>query len=151
MPSKFNFQGMDKFREALRDLPYQLRGEARNIVESAASAAMAEMEQKYPISLGQKRRGRFVPGGALRKGLRITYHTDSEFGAWATVRNIAPHASLFENGTELRKTAKGYERGQTKPGRVFIPTAIKHRRKMNRALMAMMERHGLKVTSDGDL
>lgn len=141
---------MQRLREDLRNLPYELRNEAVNIVESAASAAMAEMDQKYPISLGQKRRGRFVPGGQLRRGLKLEYHNDQQFGAWVTLRNKAPHASLFENGTELRKTAKGFERGSARPGRVFVPTAIKHRRKMNRALIAMLERHGLKVTSDGD-
>lgn len=147
--NRLEFRGMDKFREVLRNLPFELRNEATGIVEGAATGAMQEMEQKYPLSLGRKRRGRFIPGGQLRKGLKIEYNP-SRFGAHATLRNVAPHAFIFENGTELRETGKGYKRGQAAPGRVFIPTAIKHRRRMNRELVAMLERNGLLVTSDGN-
>lgn len=148
--STFQFHGMASFRDMLRNLPYQLRNEAVRIVESAASAAMVEIEHKYPISMGRKRRGRFIPGGQLRKGLKLEYHS-SEFGAWVTLRNKAPHANIFENGTELRETAEGWKRGSASPGRVFVPTAIKHRRRMNRHLIAMLERNGFRVSGDGNL
>jgi len=150
--NRFEFHGMAKFREALRNLPYELRNEATVIVEDSAKAAKEEMAAKYPISLGRKRRGRFIPGGQLRKGLKLEYRGgQTPFGAWVTVRNTAPHANIFENGTELRTTATGAERGSAKPGRVFVPIAIKHRRRMNRQLMRMLESHGLLVTGDGDL
>lgn len=148
--NRFVFEGMQKFREQLRNLPFELRNEGTRIVEGSANAAMEEIRAKYPITAGRKVRGRFIPGGQLRKGLRIKYET-SDFGARAVLINSAPHAYIFENGTELRETAEGWKRGSARPGRVFVPIAIKHRRRMNRELMRLLERAGLRVTSDGDL
>lgn len=148
--NRFVFEGMAQFREELRKLPMDLRNEGTVIVEGAAKAAMAETFEKYPISRGRKRRGRFIPGGQLRKGLRIQYEP-SPYGARAVVVNKAPHAYIFENGTEMRETATGAKRGAARPGRVFIPTMIKYRRQMNQQLMALLRRAGLIVSSDGDL
>lgn len=147
--NRFVFEGMQKFREDLRNLPFELRNEGTRIVEGAAKAAMAEAKEKYPITAGRKVRGRFIPGGALRKGLKIKYET-SDFGARAVVINTAPHAYIFENGTELRETAKGWKRGSARPGRVFVPIMIKHRARMYRALEALLKRAGLVTTSDGN-
>ena len=153
----FVFEGLSKYREQLRKLPMDFRNEATRVVEGAARAAMAEAFQKYPVSQGRTRKGRFIPGGQLRKGLKIKYEP-SQFGARAVVINTAPHAWIFENGTEVRQTGKGANRGFTVPGgkpsgpgRVFVPTMIQHRRRMNRALIDILVRAGLIVTSDGNL
>ena len=150
MANRFVFEGMQEFREALRNLPMDLRNEGTVIVERAANNAMRETFQAYPISMGRKRRGRFIPGGQLRKGLRIAYES-SPFGARAVVRNTAPHAFIFENGTEMRETAQGWKRGSARPGRIFVPIMIKHRRRMNSELIGLLRRAGLIVISDGDL
>jgi hypothetical protein len=55
---------------------------------------------------------------------------------------------MFENGTMVRHTRIGANRGAMPPGHVFVPTAIRHRAAMYRNLRDMLEREGLLVTGN---
>ncbi len=119
--NRFVFDGLEEFRAQLRALPAEL-------------AAEAEIDAAYPER-----------AGALRKGLTVKHET-SAFGATAIVRNTAPHAEEFENGTQARHTALGANRGAMPPGHVFVPIITRHRRAMYQALGAMLTRVGFVVS-----
>ena len=79
------------------------------------------------------------PRGNLKQRLKVTLREGNEFGAGGMVKNTAPHAFIFEQGTQARYVTTrplgraknfGYRRGAMPPGRVFIPIAIRRRREM---------------------
>lgn len=131
------FSGLEELRAALTKLPEDLKNEAKSIVRGAADEAAYEVRQKYPRGTGN-----------LRNGVRVTSQASGSFGVGATVRNDAPHAWIFENGTQTRRTRRGWNRGVMPPGRVFVPTMRKHRRAMYEELKVTLRSHGLLVTGD---
>jgi hypothetical protein len=133
MSSTLTIQGLTDLRTALRELPRALLAEARAIVEDTAEEAISEMRGLYP---------RFT--GNLREGLTIE-HRGSQVGTATIVRNKAKHAMIFERGTEARHTKDGWNRGRMPAGKVFIPTAMKHRRRMRAAQVALVRRAGFQV------
>jgi len=92
------------------------------------------------------------PTGNLARGLSVTNEPGAlRYGTRAVVRNRAPHAWWAEHGTQVRKnySRKDANRGAMpplEPNGIFIPIAQRHRREMVRALVAIVERHGLTVT-----
>ena len=70
------------------------------------------------------------------------------YGVGVVVTNTSPHAWMFENGTQVRHTRIGANRGAMPPGHVFIPEAERQRRQMFGAFKDMLEREGLVVTGD---
>jgi len=62
------------------------------------------------------------------------------------LRNHARHAYLFEHGTAVRHTASGISRGAARPGKVFIPIAVRHKTEMTEELMRLLERQGFHIT-----
>jgi Bacteriophage HK97-gp10, putative tail-component len=114
--------------------------EASSIVTAHAQRAVAEMRSAYPV----RNYGRLSNRGRLVRGLRID--TRSDFAATSViVRNGAPHAYLFEHGTATRHTASGISRGAARPGKVFIPIAVRQKTAMVAALMQLIERQGFSV------
>jgi hypothetical protein len=145
MSSRLVLEGLDPWLEALRQLPGELRDEARTVVHDTATHAADEMRAAYPEG----------PRGRLKRGVKVGLHEGNEFGAGATVKNTAPHAFIFEQGTQARYVTTrplgraknfGYRRGAMPPGRVFIPIAIRRRRAMYDALVEVVRRAGFEVT-----
>lgn len=129
--------GMAELRAALRALPAELASEAGRIIEGEANAAVSEMRQQYPVRTGR-----------LMQGTVVSRVDRGKFAAGAIVKNTAKHAHLFEFGTQTRQNAIGANRGAMPPGNVFVPAMIRARRRMYRALAALLERNGLTVTGE---
>jgi Bacteriophage HK97-gp10, putative tail-component len=131
---ELRLEGLAELRKALRHLPAELTGEAAELIRAAADGVAAEIVAAYPERTGN-----------LRRGVRVTHET-SRFGAASTVRNHAPHAYIFEVGTVARKTAIGAPRGVMRPGKVFIPRAVRARRALYAAQIALLRRAGFEVS-----
>jgi hypothetical protein len=129
--------GLDELREALRNLPAELTGEASHIVEGAANGAAAQIKAKYARRTGK-----------LGDGVSVEKVSGGRFSAGAIVKNTAKIAFVFENGTQARHTAIGANRGSMPPGHVFVPIVIRKRRQMNEQLIDLLQRNGLVVTDD---
>ena len=140
--NELTIEGLDELRAALRQLPEALSQEAGGIVLTAATGAAAAMDAQY---------AQHEWTGNLRHGLSVT-RDDAyiRYGARAVVKNRAPHAWWAENGTQIRRTSKGVNRGAMPPIHVFVPTAIKWRRAMVEQLKALVRRAGL-VVSDTEV
>jgi len=137
--ARVRWAGLEELREALRNLPADLAGEAGHIVEGAANGAGVDLRAAY-----QER----ARTGHLAAGVTVTHYEKGRFSAGAIVKNRAKHAWLFENGTQARHTDLGANRGAMPPGHVFVPIVMRARRGMYEALKVMLERHGLKVSGD---
>ena len=72
----------------------------------------------------------------------------THYGAALIVKSTAKHAYIFENGTQVRKNAKGANRGAMPPGRVFVPTVIRKRKQMLQELKYLLVQAGLDVRGD---
>jgi len=127
--------GFDELLTALRNMPEHLASEAGTIVNAAADAFMADLATAYPKHTGN-----------LSRGLRKVQKSGGRFGAIYQVKNVATHAWWFENGTQVRHTKLGANRGAMPPGHLFIPYAERHRAQMWRHLADMVEREGFLVT-----
>ena len=141
MSAAVKWDGLQEFRDALRNLPQTLTGEAHAIVVSHAEYAAREVQSGYQQG----------PTGNLRKRVTTEVNT-SRFSAGARVRSRAPHSSIYENGTKARRTDRGLNRGampEPATAHKMIPKVIRHRARMVRALMAMLERNGLVVQVTG--
>lgn len=142
MPDKIRLtlDGLDDLVRQLRALPQVVQREASVIVTDHAQRAIAEMQTAYPV----RTYGRLRNRGLLARSLRLDTRHDSASSS-AIVRNRAPHAYLFEHGTATRHTALGKTRGAARPGKVFIPIAVRHKTAMTHALMDLIERQGFTV------
>jgi hypothetical protein len=140
--NRFVFEGLDELKEALRTLPAALAEDAASYVEASAHEAEQAIRQVYEAH---------EHTGNLAAHLSIAT-ASSDYGASARIKNTAPHAWMFENGTQARHWAggKGTGRmwGQTPqpPTHVFVRTLMKHRAQMYNRLRAVLERQGLEVT-----
>jgi len=139
--------GMSELKDALRNLPVELRDDAQGIVESHADAAAAAVRAAYPVGPSRffKKLAYRYPGGNLKKGVTVDKAAGSPFGTIVRVKSTAKHAWLFENGSELRHTDAGINRGRMPAGKVMVPIVIRERRAMYDDLAAMIEQHGLTV------
>ena len=137
--NRFEFQGLAELREALRNLPTALTGEASHIIEGAANSATAQIKRNYASVSGD-----------LVEGVRADFQR-GQFSAGAKITSAAKHAVIYENGTQVRHTSTGANRGAmppAPPGRAFIPVLRKTRLAMYAQFRALLERHGLVVTGD---
>ena len=134
--NKLVFEGLDGLRQALRQLPAELAAEAGPIVERRAHNTAAAVRAEYAAHR--------VSGNLAS---RVTVSLEQpRFGASSTVRSAAPHAALFEFGTQLRRTASGAGRGSAPPHPTVIPIAIRERRAMTAELIELVKRAGFEVT-----
>jgi hypothetical protein len=134
--NQLRLDGLNELREALRNLPDELTSQASRVVEGAANAAAAEAKRNYP-------RGET---GNLIAGVQVTHFDRGKHSAGAIVKNVAKHAHIFENGTQVRQTRSGANRGAMPPGHVFIPAVIRARTRMYQELMDLLQRTGLRVS-----
>lgn len=128
-----------ELREALRNLPSELAGEASNVVEGAANGAAVAIRSTY----GSHRRS-----GTLQDSVVVEHSNPGPFAAGAVVKATAKHAHLYEWGTQARHTAIGANRGSMPPAHAFVPAVVKARRGMYEKLKDLLERHGLVVSGD---
>jgi hypothetical protein len=132
--NRLKFDGLQELKKSLRELPVLLHGEAENEVDAEANQAALEIRQAYKI-----RSGKLVEGVVVERVER------SRFFAGRRVVSKSPLAMIYENGTQVRHTDLGYNRGRMPPAHVFIPAMIRHRKEMYDRLRDLMRRHGLKV------
>jgi len=129
------WEGLTELRQALRRLPDDLRADALPIVEAAADVSETQARQAYPRRTGK-----------LRLGLKQTVLSAGRFGVSIRLANTAPHAFMFEYGTQARHNALGKNLGAMPAGHVFVPVVERNRRAMYERLKAMLIANGLTVT-----
>lgn len=129
---RLTWSGLEELKAALRQLPEDLAGEAANIIEGAWNGAATDIKAGYPSKSG------------LARTVTVE-HRRSRFGAVSIIRNTSPRALWFEEGTQIRATSFGANRGQQKPMHVFYPPIKRARRKGLEDLKAMLVRKGLLV------
>ncbi len=129
--------GLDELRAALRRLPEELAAQASRIVMANANAAAFEIKTGYASHR---------ISGDLQDKVQVEHVAMGRGGAGSRVTNSSKIANIFENGTMVRHTARGYNRGASPPGHVFIPAITRWRRRMYEELAALLVRNGLEVT-----
>lgn len=147
MSASVKLEGFEELLRDLRNLPKDSVGEATPIVEAAANSAAFEVRSEY---------GAHRQTGALQDGVVVERQSSDQFGVSFRVRSKAPHAWLFDNGSNARHyvTASGARHetgsmwGKTPPTHVFVRTAIRKRRDMYSRLKAMLTRFGAEVSGD---
>lgn len=138
MGVRLQWQGMEEFKEALRNLPEHLAQEAAGIVVDAAQGAARTVQTNYPQG----------PTGNLKRRVRVTQQRDKA-SVSARVLSQAPHAVIFEKGTRTRRTDRGWNRGRMPPApesQAMIPTVIRARATMYERLIDLLKREGFEVT-----
>jgi len=129
--------GMEEMKAYLRNLPPHMAKDADPVVEETVDMAADSLRQSYPIG----------DTGKLRRGIK-TRITRTTSGVHGIVRSTAPHAHLWEFGTEDRQTRQGWGRGrmddQYNNGLVAI--GIRMRKRMNQKLVGVVEAAGFTVT-----
>lgn len=143
MPMRFRLDGLTQLREELRQLPITLRREAQNLVQAEANAAAVELRRVYLEH-------RY--SGNLAKGVQVVTENKGSFGVVYMVKSAAPHAWLFDNGSQARHWVSGKSTGEmwgktpNPPMHTFVRTMIGARKKMWKSLAQLLERVGLKVS-----
>lgn len=149
----FEINGLNELKAALANLTPELKAQATQIVLDSAHAAAADIKGQYPEGPpGRKnRQGKEIVPGGLRRGVKVVVKEVGAVAVAAQVRNAAPHAHLWEFGTEARHyfTKRGIRHNvgamKKPPSPVFIPTMIRHRNAMYDKLAAIIEAKGLTV------
>jgi hypothetical protein len=132
--NKLTFVGMLEFRKAMHELPSRLRAEATAINVSEASAAMNTIAAGYPVKTR-----------TLKAGLRLEQQSNP-YGSSVKIRNLALHSALYEYGSEMRYTDEGAKRGKMPARPLFIPTAIRHRRRAVSRIVDKLRSEGFTIT-----
>jgi hypothetical protein len=136
--------GLEELKAGLLRLPAELTELAEAIVVEASESAAAELRAIYPEG----------ETGNLRKGVRVVKVTgkrmsaiklSEQFTTGRVVRSTAPHAYLFETGTQTRQTELGYNRGSMPGANIFVPLMQQRRREMEEDLVAIVEQAGIDV------
>jgi Bacteriophage HK97-gp10, putative tail-component len=134
----FIWEDLDELKAMLRELPEEFAAEGARIVTAVAYEAKQEIYDAYP-----------VVSGNLRDGLAVEQTSLGALGFQAAVVNNAPHAWMYEHGTQVRYTRTGAFRGQMPPGHVFIPIMERRRRRMyEEEFTELLERAGFTVSLD---
>lgn len=143
--NRFYFDGLEQLRAELRQLPAALAGEAGHLVQGEANAAAVAIRTIY---------GAHRVTGNLQEGVEVEASTAGQFGVVYVVRSKAPHAWLFDNGSQARHWAEGKSTGamwgKTPPTHAFVRTMIAGRRRMYDLLGALLARVGLRVSGSFD-
>lgn len=135
--SAVRIDGLVALRAALLALPRELVAEAAVIVQLQAEATAGTIANAYPTG----------GTGNLRRGLHVAVSHDQS-SATGRVVNRAHHAYIYERGTKAKRHwANGKDTGIMPAGNVFIPIAMQRRRIMQAALVDLVRRAGLTVTT----
>ena len=134
MANEVRWDGLEEYRELLRALPEALAQETAHLVEAAANGAAVDIRRAYPVRTGR-----------LRDRVTVTRLNKGKYGPGLIVKNTSPLASIFEHGSQARHTALGANRGSMPPGHVFIPLALKARRRLYGQVKELLVRKGALV------
>jgi len=132
------WDGLEEYKEQIRTLPAECAKEARNFIEGAVNGAYVTISTVY----GQHR-----VTGNLQKGLKILpLKVSGEYTTGLELRSAAPHAWLFEHGSQGRHytTVHGVRHvtGRMPPTPIFNGTIGKAKRKLVEQLKDMVIRRG---------
>jgi Bacteriophage HK97-gp10, putative tail-component len=131
---KLSWIGLDELKAFLRNLPVELTEVAVAIVSEAADSAAAEIKAAYPEG----------DTGNLRRGVRVASKS-FRFGVYRQVRSTAPHAYIFETGTQVRQNKQQQNRGFMPGANIFVPVVQRKRREMYDDLALIIAERGLSV------
>ena len=153
MSVELRLTGILELKQALANLPAELKGQATGIVMETAYAAADDIRNQYPLGPPDRmRKGQAITPGNLKKGVKVVVKEIGPVGVAAQVRSAAPHAHLYEFGTVARHYVTQYGRrkaiGAMPPRPVFIPTMIRYRRLLYAKLAALIQSKGLTVKVD---
>jgi hypothetical protein len=135
MSNQLRLDGLTELRQALRQLPAELAAEAGVLVAATGERAAAAIVAGYHTG----------PTGNLKARVGVTVER-SAYGVNAIVKSRAPHAWIYESGTDARQTGKGWNRGRSPRFHTFVDTVQPARRAMEAGLIAIVQRTGLVVT-----
>jgi len=140
MSVRLRIEGMKDLKDALRDLPAELRAGAAPIIEQAAERAETEIRSRYAAAYP-------VRSGKLARGVDRTTKSAGQFGVKVIVFTSAKQAPWLEDGTKDRRTKRNYGRGRitAAPVKIFVPGVMRARAQMVAQLIAYVERAGLVV------
>ena len=152
MNAQLKITGLEELRAALKKLPADLQREAAVIVQAQAEQMAVDVQNQYPVVTGN-----------LRSHVRVVVESDVVGGIKARVFSTAPHAWIYEHGSDGPRAYTGQGRLKTRknpPGwkvgkntgvmpkrKLFATIAPLRRRVMVAALVDIVERAGLTVTT----
>ena len=129
--------GLEELKAALLKLPAEFHAEGFGYVKTATDGSAADLRAAY--SAVQK-------SGKLARGVTTEYPSTTV--AVGRVRSRAKHSHLYEYGTQVRRTAQGWNRGAGPAHPTAIPIFRRRRDTLRGQLIAMVRRAGLTVTGD---
>ena len=136
------FEGMQELKEALKNLPAELRGETSNEALAAANGAALDI-----------RRGYGAGAESIAAAVVVERDAPGPWAAGATVRTRHKLAWMFENGTQTRSyvTSQGktHRTGAMRPQHVFVPPVMRARYRFYQRVSDLLRRKGLLVTGNG--
>jgi len=133
------WDGMDTFKQELQLLTADLVSEAEGILITAAFDAADALRAAYPY-----REGGLIRGVTVEPSRGVTL-------AGAKVKNLAPHAALYENGTVTRANKHGDNRGRMLGTPTFRPITARYRDDALTAIIDRIYAHGAAdVSGDPD-
>jgi hypothetical protein len=145
MAATFVIDGLDDLKRALRDLPEVLTDDAGDLVRAAAQNAAGGIRAGYAKVKGN-----------LQNGVAVVEEGGARYGVRYRVRSKAPHAYLYEYGTQARhyitEAGKRHATGimpAAPPGRAFVPKMIDARARLYDELGWLLVRNGLAVRRAG--
>jgi hypothetical protein len=142
MNAQLKITGLDELRAALKKLPADLQREAAVIVQAQAEQMAVDVQGAYPSRTGN-----------LKSHVQTALSSDAAGGVSARVLSTAltrdgRHlANIYEKGTPPRQWKQGKGTGRMPATKVFVPIAQLRRRVMVAALVDVVERAGLTVTT----
>lgn len=141
--TKFTFIGLEELKAALKSLPTDLRDEANEEIRDIAMTAGDAVRAAY---------SRHRVTGNLVKGVKVRKVSTGQYGVAYKVESTAPHATIFERGTEARHyiTENGVKHltGRMPAFNIFGPIMGRHRRFLFDRLGTLLTKHGLLVRGD---
>jgi hypothetical protein len=122
-----DISGMAALIRGLQQLPEAIQQEAEGVINATADLMAAEVRRDYPAG----------KTGNLRKDVRV----ERKARLRAQVKSAAKHAHLYEYGTVSRYLkSNGASRGTMPAQPVFVPAAVRNRRRMVERLTEIVKR-----------
>src|SRR5262245_29695515 len=148
MSVRKSWTGLVELLRDLQGLPAHLQADGMAIVREETEGAAREIGASYPLGPSKYKRG-----AHLKSTVRTVYPSSNLL--LGIVRVAAPHAHLYEFGTEDRerktlgrgKIRAGVPRGQMPAASPEVTPRIAraHRANMSRRLVQLLRRHGFQI------
>jgi hypothetical protein len=139
------WDNFDEFLDELQHLPETLNEEASASVIEATNKSADELRAAYPAGTRTRKSGETIDH--LRNGVKVEIDS-SQFGTLGIVRSTAHEAHLWEFGTQVRKTQRGWNRGSAPAhhGQGLVSIAATNRRTMYEQQAQILEDHGFELS-----